>query len=213
MHYKKKIIGIIDYGCGNLTSIHRATIKQNIPSEIISEYSKLKFYSHLIIPGVGSFPNAIKSLKERGFYNEIIEHKKKNKPILGICLGMQLFMQHGFEKEPTKGFGFFDGDVISLQSISQNNKYKIPNIGWYKISKNTGSFEKNTLIQNNENKFYFIHSYFCDVKNKSDCYYFVKFDNKNIPCIIKKENIIGIQFHPEKSREPGLKIFNYFFTL
>ncbi len=196
----KNRICIMDYGLGNVKSIFNAVKKVGGDPYYFSETKDYSFDT-LIIPGVGSFNEAMKLINNN--YLDLINYAKKNeKLIIGICLGMQIMFEYGLEGKKTKGLGFFKGNV---ELISKSESHKIPNIGWKKV---------NILKKNNKNlnifnlkKFYFIHSFCVHLKkNKKDIIGILKYYDKKIVSIINNKNIYGFQFHPEKSGKDGLKL-------
>jgi glutamine amidotransferase len=201
----KKII-IIDYGCGNIVSLQRAIKKIGFESTLSNKQEKISDASHLILPGVGAFGNAMKLLKKFKLDQAIIKHASKNKPLLGICLGMQLLLSKSYEFGEHKGLDLIKGNVEKLTSQTKN-QIKIPHIGWSainfnKLNKNYKNFDKKT--------FYFVHSYIANTADPNDTIAFSKISNIKIPAVINHKNITGFQFHPEKSRETGLKLINLF---
>lgn len=201
----KKII-IIDYGCGNIISLQRAINKIGFESLLSKKPEEISEATHLILPGVGAFGNAMKLLKKFKLDNAIIKHASKNKPLLGICLGMQLLLSKSYEFGEHKGLDLIKGNVEKLTS-QKTNQIKIPHIGWStinfdKLSKNYENFDKKN--------FYFVHSYIANTIDPNDTIAFSKISNIKIPAVINHKNITGFQFHPEKSRETGLELINLF---
>ena len=201
----KKII-IIDYGCGNIVSLQRAIKKIGFESTLSNKQEEISDASHLILPGVGAFGNAMKLLKKFNLDQAIIKHASKNKPLLGICLGMQLLLSKSYEFGEHKGLDLIKGNVEKLTSQTKN-QIKIPHIGWSainfnKLNENYKNFDKKT--------FYFVHSYIANTADPNDTIAFSKISNIKIPAVINHKNITGFQFHPEKSRETGLKLINLF---
>lgn len=179
------MIGIVDYGMGNIKSIKKAVEHIGFEAIVTNNIDELEKCSRLIIPGVGAFKKAIENMKAYGVYEYI---KQYDKPLLGICLGMQLLFDKGFEDGETDGLGLIPGEVILIEA-----SVKVPHMGWNKVN---GSY------------YYFVHSYYakCDVEYVSGyANYGVR-----IPAIVRKGNVIGCQFHPEKSGEDGLKILKWF---
>jgi glutamine amidotransferase len=196
------MIAIVDYGVGNLKSVQNALKILNIPSIISSDNEEIANSSSIIVPGVGAFPDAMKNMKAKGLDKVIISAAKKGKPILGICLGMQLFFEESYELERCEGLGFFKGTIVKLEGA-----IKIPHMGW-----NSLSFENyNPLLQGVvENDYvYFVHSYYAEVHEKGIVNAFTNYEKK-IPAIISKANIFGMQFHPEKSGKAGMKLLENF---
>ncbi|WP_421715459.1 imidazole glycerol phosphate synthase subunit HisH [Arcobacter arenosus] len=182
-------IGIIDTKANNLNSLFNALNSINASVKIVKEYDELEKCDKLILPGIGSFDSAMKILKPivQDLKKIVLEDKK---PILGICLGMQLFSVSS-EEGTLKGLGFINAKV---KKINSNEIYKVPHIGFNYV---------------NEKKYYFSHSYFLEVKEEN-CEIDYVIYNMKIPAIIKKENILACQFHPEISGDLGLDFLKYF---
>lgn len=194
-------ISVIDYGLGNLRSVKKALEKIGANVAITKNKRELKKADGIIIPGVGAFADGIKNLER--YKEEIYGAIDENKPILGICLGMQLSLTKSYEgEEELDGLDIIKGEVVSLPQ-----KVKVPHIGW-----NNLEIRKDHRIFNGIGKkpfFYFVHSYYTDTESKRNvlakCDYGIKF-----PGVISKKNYIGVQFHPEKSGEEGLKLLSNF---
>ena len=199
------MIGIVNYGIGNLQSVKNSLDFLNIPNAIINKPEEINNFDKIILPGVGAFGAAMEKLNSLGFAGEIKKLASENKPILGICLGMQLLFDEGYEHGRHKGLGLVEGKVLPF-----NEKVKdlpLPLIGWNNITKeNTSPLLEN--IENNSN-FYFVHSFYCEPEEKdivsASSDYGIKFAS-----IIHKKNIFGCQFHPEKSQSAGLQILKNF---
>ena len=199
------MIGILDYGVGNLHSVNNVLKFLKVDSKIITEKNEIENLDSLIIPGVGSFKSAMENLEKKDFINPIKSFASSNKPILGICLGMQLLASTGFEPEETKGLGLIPGEVKLMKT---NNR--LPHIGWNSI----GIQNDNSLLKGVKKKsdFYFVHSYHFDVKNPDFIALKTDYDFEFVSGV-KKDNIYGFQFHPEKSQKQGLKILKNFTDL
>ena len=202
-------IGIIDYGMGNLLSVNNAVEYLGFNSKIIDDPNLMSEFDKLILPGVGAFEKCIKNLKNKNFVESLNSQVLiKKKPILGICLGMQVMAKKGFEGGEFDGLGWFDANVIKIDPKDKN--FKVPNIGWKEINYK----ENNKMFKNLKKpvELYFVHSYYVDCIDKSDviatCFY-----DKNITAAINKENIYGTQFHPEKSQDLGLMILENFLKI
>ena len=203
------MIGILDFEICNLTSVSSAVYNLGFDIKIIKidQKDQLKEISHLIIPGVGSFSNISQEyFRNKNFVSELDDYKKKGKPILGICLGMQFLITEGFENNKSKGLNFIDGSV-NLMETDKSKEFNLPHVGWNEINilKNHEIFEG---IKNNSN-FYFVHSYQVMLENNEFLFAETKY-LKKFPSIIIKDNVIGFQFHPEKSSKNGLKILENF---
>lgn len=188
---------IIDYGMGNLASVQRAFEKINVDVKISNKIQDLRNAKSLILPGVGAFRDAISSLNELGLSDVIREEVSKGKNLIGICLGMQLLYQRGYEYGDYEGLGLINGNVKYMDI-----KLKIPHMGW-----NNLKFKKEDPILKyiKEDEYvYFVHSYYA-VSDNSELVAYTEYEN-NIPSIVRNNNVYGIQFHPEKSGETGLNI-------
>lgn len=203
-----KKIAIVNYGINNIKSIFNAVNQIGYNPIIIENLIDIENCSCLILPGVGAFDKGIDNLKLNGIYDQIIEFKNSNKPLLGICLGMQMLFEKSYEFGVHKGFGFLEGNVRKIKK--KNKLQKIPSIGWFSLvnKKETNIFG----IRPNE-KFYFIHGYQAQALKKGNILY--KYDNgySEIVSVVKKDNVTGVQFHPEKSGEVGLKFLRNYFEL
>ena len=200
-------IALIDYGSGNLQSAYKAL-------ELVSDHKKKIFVTSnskdllkvdkIILPGVGAFADCMKGLKSISgminVLNEVVLEKKK--PFLGICIGMQLMATEGKEKGNHKGLGWIEGKVIK---IKKNKKIKIPHMGWNTVKVTS----KHPIIKRKKFESYFVHSYNFICKNKKNVLATCDYQQK-ITAIVGKENIIGTQFHPEKSQKVGLEILKNF---
>lgn len=210
-------IAIIDYNIGNLASVQNAfevlKLKVNgrsIEIQIENKAENIKLYDKLILPGVGAFGDAIKNLQNTQMKEALNEFIKSGKFILGICLGMQLLFEKSYEFGEHEGLGLLKGEVVKFQT---NPHIKIPHIGWNQCHL-TPNAQSHPLLNDIEDKtyLYFVHSYHAICKNPKDlianCSYGYEF-----PAIVAKDNILGIQAHPEKSHHKGLKILKNFSLL
>lgn len=188
---------IIDYGMGNLASVQRAFEKLDIDVKISDKEGDLRSAASLILPGVGAFRDAIGLLEESGLAAVIKEEAAKGKYIMGICLGMQLLYEKGYEYGEYEGLGLIKGSIEYLDV-----KLKIPHMGWNNLKFNR---QDPILKYIDEDEYvYFVHSYYA-VSDNSELVAYAEYEKK-VPAIVRKNNVYGIQFHPEKSGEAGLNI-------
>ena len=200
------IIGILDYGIGNIYSLKKFFFSKNIKFILINSPNLISKCDKIILPGQGSFNHAIENINNNNYKEAIILHIDKGKFLLGICLGMQLLMKKSHENGISDGLGIIDGEVKKINF--QNNYFPLPHIGWKKISiTNAIDSNINTLVQNNY--YYFAHSYFCEFNEKVEKTY-TNYQNFRFISLFKKENIIGSQFHPELSSAQGYKFLENF---
>lgn len=199
------MIAIIDYGAGNLFSVKNALDFLGLENKITKDPDDLRNADKLILPGVGAFADAMRMLNESGLV-EVIREEVQKKPLLGICLGMQMLFEKGYEFGETDGLGLIKGCVKLMEP---EGNLAIPHIGWNELEKNE---ECPLLAKCGEGEYvYFVHSYAaeCDSKNVAAyCDYGMK-----VPALVFEGNVYGAQFHPEKSGETGLNILCCFAEL
>lgn len=201
----KVTTAIVDYGLGNVASVRNALVYLGTEVTLSSDFSVLEQADCLILPGVGSFEDGMKKLHRLNLIpilNELVVNK--GKPILGICLGMQLMAKRGFENGEFEGLGWLDAEVQKL-SVSG---VKIPHVGW-----NETNISRPSRLWPEVNKqcFYYVHSYHIVCNNPSDvaatCHH-----GENFTAAVERNNIMGVQFHPEKSQKDGLAVLKAFLT-
>ena len=205
-----KKVGIIDYGMGNISSVANALKYLGTDFEVANTAKEIKNFYSLIIPGVGSFRKAMKNLQELNLIDEINNEvliKKKN--ILGICLGMQLMSSSSTEDGNTKGLGLLKNKVTKLIFEKESN-LRIPHVGFNTITSFTSNFDLFKKIKENSN-FYFNHSYKMKLENNNK--YAVSNYGQEFLAAFQKENIFGVQFHPEKSQSNGLQLISNFISI
>lgn len=203
------MIIIINYGTGNIRSIFKKFQNMKVPCKISSKKEDIKSAEKLILPGVGHFENGINNLNNFGLLS-VLNQKviNENTPILGICLGAQLFCNSS-EEGNVKGLGWIDAHVLKFE-ISDKIRYKVPHIGWNTVD----IFNSNKLdsIISQKDEFYFIHSYHIKSNNKNNIWMTSKYESEFVSAI-HKDNIYGTQFHPEKSHEVGYELLKKFAEL
>ncbi len=206
-------VTIVDYNSGNISSVinsFKEVAKDKVNIEVTADLATIKTSDKVVLPGQGSFKSCIDGLNRiNGLIdtlNEFAIHNKK--PLLGICVGLQMFADVGFEEVETKGLGWISGKVSQIDN--KGGKFKLPHIGWNEINimKDTKIFEG---IENNSHM-YFVHSYEFVPEDKSVILATTDYSS-SVVCAVEKENIFGTQFHPEKSDKIGLKIINNFLKL
>tara|TARA_Y100001980_G_C14528940_1_gene304698 strand:- start:828 stop:1454 length:627 start_codon:yes stop_codon:yes gene_type:complete len=206
-------VTIVDYKSGNISSVinsFEAVAKEKVNISVTSDLNKIKSSDKLVLPGQGSFKSCVDSLKSiNGLVDTLNEFAiDKKKPLLGICVGLQMFADIGFEEIETKGLGWIPGKVTKIDN--QKGKYKLPHIGWNQIEiiRDSKIFKD---IKNNSHM-YFVHSYEFIPNDVNTISATTDYSSK-IVCSVEKENIFGTQFHPEKSDAIGLKIIKNFIEI
>ena len=204
---QSKIV-IIDYGMGNIRSILNKINRAGYEAQVSYEYETIKNSNKIILPGVGHFANGMKKLRERNLIDILNEKVLDNKtPILGICLGMQLFTRFS-EEGNSQGLGWLDAETIKF--ILTDIKHKVPHMGWNSIEQK----KESSLLKDipDSRYYYFVHSYHVKCHNNDDVLTTSKYGYEFVSSV-QKDNIFGTQFHPEKSHEWGEKLLNNFLNL
>ena len=206
-------VTIVDYNSGNISSVINSfteVAKGTVNLEVTSDLNKIKSSDKVVLPGQGSFKSCIDALNSinglTDTLNEFVINKKK--PLFGICVGLQMFADVGYEETETKGLGWISGKVSKIDN--KNGKYKLPHIGWNQINiiKDSKIFKN---VENNSHM-YFVHSYEFIPEDKDVISSTTDYSSK-VVCSIEKDNIFGTQFHPEKSDKIGLKIIENFINI
>ncbi len=202
-------IVIVDYGMGNLNSVKKVLERMKTNVVVSSNPKDIAESDKLILPGVGHFAKAMSNLKKLNLLDTLHDSVLvKKKPILGICLGMQLLAKKS-EEGNAEGLGWIDAEVVRFR-VSDKMKYKIPHMGWNRIHlKNDGLLMKNIP---DLSEFYFVHSYYVKLKNESDLLNETEYDFI-FTSAVEKENIFGVQYHPEKSHDTGAQVIKNFIEL
>ena len=206
-------VTIVDYNAGNISSVinsFKEVAQDKVNIEVTSDLNKIKSSDKVVLPGQGSFKSCVDALnKINGLTEALTEFAMSNKkPLLGICVGLQMFADIGYEETETKGLGWISGKVSKIDN--QNGKYKLPHIGWNQIN----IVKQSKIFQNIENNshMYFVHSYEF-IPNDKNVISATTDYSSNIVCSIERENIFGTQFHPEKSDKMGLKVIENFINI
>jgi glutamine amidotransferase len=201
------VIGLVDYNMGNLSSVLNAFDKIDEKIELVSKPDDIKNYDRLILPGVGAFADAMEHLKENSLDKAIKEYAQSGRYILGICLGMQLLFDSSEEFSKTDGLGLIDGTITYFDK-SKLDGHKVPHMGWNKIF-----FKDNTIFSSlsNSEYLYFVHSLHANT-NENNIIGTTTYGYEFVSAV-NKDNIYGIQPHPEKSHEKGLKVLKNFAQL
>ena len=204
---KKKIIGLVDGQSGNIGSIKKAIkdIIQDKPYQlkIIQSDFNPNVFTKIILPGQGAYATLISNLKKLKIYNSLKSYLENNFSYLGICVGMQILSDVGYEEKTTKGLGIIQGEIKKFEK----KNLIIPHMGWNSLQINNE--DKILTSAFHEKDFYFVHSYIFERVKKSDVLATTKY-GKNFPSVVKRGNVYGVQFHPEKSHKNGLKLIKNF---
>ena len=202
------MIAIVDYGVGNIFSLYSSF--KYIGAEVVltSDPDEIRKADKIILPGVGAFADAAKKLRDSGLAEVVVDEVKNGKPLLGICLGMQMLFERSFEYGEHKGLGLIKGDIVPMEGVVPEN-YKIPHIGWNGLHFPKDK-PKNELFKyvEEEECVYFVHSYYgtkCDASLIASTEY-----GAELTAAVADKNVYGVQFHPEKSGEVGMKILKAF---
>ena len=206
-------VTIVDYNSGNISSVinsFKEVAQNKVNIEVTSDLNKIKSSDKVVLPGQGSFKSCVDALNNiEGLVNTLNEFAiNQKKPLLGICVGLQMFADIGYEETETKGLGWMPGKVSKIDN--QNGKYKLPHIGWNQIN----IVKESKIFKNidNNSHMYFVHSYEFIPSDKNVISATTDYST-NIVCSVEKENLFGTQFHPEKSDKTGLQIIQNFINL
>jgi glutamine amidotransferase len=198
-------VAIIDYGVGNLRSVEKAFAATDCAAIVSSDEKDLRAAEKLVLPGVGAFGACMRALRERGFDQLVRERVEKGTPLLGVCVGMQLLFEESDEFGATPGLGLLRGRVRRF-----SDELVVPHVGWNRIQQR----QSHALFADvtNGSFFYFVHSYYCEPADKSvvtgETEYGLKYAS-----VVAKDNLCGVQFHPEKSQDAGLRLLRNFARL
>ena len=201
------MVAIIDYGAGNLMSVKKALDFIGAESEITMDKARIEAASHVILPGVGSFGDAMESMKSRELVDTVKSAALSGKPFLGICLGLQLLFSESDESKGVKGLSLLNGKI---SSIPKDMGLKVPHMGWNSVSvKQNGGIFKDIP---NDSYFYFVHSYYLNGADEAVIAATAQY-GVEIQCAVQRGKLCAVQFHPEKSGNIGLKLLENFLAL
>lgn len=210
---KKKTV-IIDYGLGNLYSIAQACSHVGHKPIITSDRDEIINADSVILPGVGAFKVAMDQLNEMNLADTIVNFASSGRPLMGVCLGMQLLFEKSEEFGETNGLGLIPGSIKRFPENFAGNKLKIPHIGWNKLFKSNLDWSKTPLKEITDEDFmYFVHSYYAEPINTDNTLTYTQYQDFKYCSSVQQNNIFGFQFHPEKSGEPGLTIYKNFLSI
>jgi glutamine amidotransferase len=201
------LIAVIDYGMGNLHSVTKALERLGYEAQVVTEPQQLVDATAVILPGVGAFGDAMQNLRQQNFVPAIYEYVKTGKPFLGICLGMQLLFDSSEEMGSHQGLGLIHGSVVRFQG-----DYKVPQMGWNELQLHNDQhflFAGLNELTNKSYYVYFVHSYHALADNHQHVLATTDYYGQ-VTAIVAKDNVMGMQFHPEKSSEIGLKLLENF---
>ena len=190
-------LGILDYGCGNLKSLHNSLLHLGYDVLYVDHENIFDGFDTIILPGVGAFETAVKNLNDSGLFNDLKKVSQTNTKIIGICLGMQLLLSKSYEFGEHIGLDIIKGSVKPFEEIGD---LKVPHMGWNNIETNEDSFLEY------EGDYYFVHSYYVELDNEEEALFKTEYGIQFTSGIFQYPNIFGVQFHPEKSQESGLKL-------
>ena len=211
----KKVV-IVDYGLGNLFSIKQACLHVGYTPLISGDKNDIASADSLILPGVGAFGVAMKSLRKTSLLDPIKEYARSGRPLMGVCLGMQLLFDRSEEFGDHEGLGLIEGSIVRFPSHVNDRQLRVPNIGWHKVYPSSKTSWSNTPLSNINtagNHMYFIHSYYASPKNADNVLSLSTYNDFEYTSAAVQGNTWGFQFHPEKSGEEGLTIYKNFLSI
>jgi glutamine amidotransferase len=210
----ESVVGVLDYGCGNLHSVLRACARFSDNIEIVEEFQNSFDLTHVVLPGVGSYSNAINEIRTRGLDQLIHEKLNDGVPLLGICVGMQVLTTEGHENCFSNGLDLIGGSTELLSLTKSDKSSRIPNMGWNAVKPELNG-DDNQLFKGLENGFdaYFAHSFEVKPNDRTDISALSKFDGRDLVSAVKSGQVYGVQFHPENSGESGLRVLKNFISI
>lgn len=212
-------IVVVDYGIGNVFSVCNALRAIGCEAKLTGDLAAIRNADRVILPGVGAFARAMDSLHSKGISGALRDFVATGRPFLGICIGMQVLMDRSSEFGETKGLGFVSGSVERIASQSPSGRHlRVPHIGWAPLVSAGGSDERwrstaLEVVDGTDDAVYFVHSYHCQPTNPDHRIAYVDYDGLEVTAAIRRDNITGLQFHPERSGRVGQKVLEGFLEI
>lgn len=208
-------VTVIDYGAGNLLNVVRALEHCGAKTIVTDKPQPIREAKRLVLPGVGAFGDCMNALRERELLPAILDYTSANRLFLGVCVGMQVMFDVGYEFGEHAGLGLIAGRVTKIPSVgADGSPHKIPHIGWSKLHKPANAVWENTPLQGNTGQdAYFIHSFYGKPTDSSTILADVNYNGLSLTAMVKKGNLYGCQFHPEKSAHAGLALLSQFLRM
>jgi glutamine amidotransferase len=205
-----KQVVVVDYGIGNIFSVCNALASIGALPKLSSDPAVISKADRVVLPGVGSFPKAIANLKAKGLDHAISTFIETERPFLGICVGMQMMMERSAELGDHVGLGLISGSVVKIPNLTTlGAKIKLPHVGWKKVSPATKILNTKGF-KFEEKYFYFVHSYMCKPSDTKNLIATADYEDTRIAAILRRDNILCVQFHPERSGPHGLSFLKKF---
>lgn len=205
-------VGIVDYSMGNLLSVKNAFDACGAEVGFIETPEDFEQYHHVVLPGVGAFKMGMQELEKRSFVKPLKKHSEEGKPLMGICLGMQMLLDESEEFGSTKGLGIISGKNTEIPNVDlSGNSLLKPFVGWSELKTSTDCELLNQI--GGEPDMYFVHSFYAQLENEESLVAYTNYQDFKIPALIKEKNTYGCQFHPEKSGKIGLQVIKNFLEI
>lgn len=210
-----RTVSVVDYGLGNLHSIRKAFEELGSTVKIVHSVDEILEAEYLVLPGVGSFEDGMNNLRSSRLDQVIVDYAHSGKFLLGICLGMQLLMTKSFEFGEHEGLDVINGEVLNFEQSNEftNKGFKVPHVGWNRVRLNESRYDSVLGIDSDETEVYFVHSFYVQPRDRECIAATTSYMGSEFCSVVKKGNVYGCQFHPEKSGLAGLNILNEFLKL
>ena len=206
-------VAVVDYGIGNVYSVCNALKKIGADPILTGDHAVLRDADRIILPGVGAYARAMEALKQRGLDDRMREYAQSGRPLMGICIGMQVFMEKSYEFGEHEGLGLFDGIVERIVPEGETD-VRVPHIAWSEIAPSSNQIDLSgtpiTTVCSGTTPFYFVHSYHCKPANDADRLETTKYCGQTLTAAIRKDAVFGVQFHPERSGAAGFEVLRQF---